>query len=248
MSAVQQNESAVCIHTSPCSWASLPPHPTPLVHHRAPSWAPCAQQQLPSSHSFYTWLRLCVNPICPTLPFTPGSTCPLSMSVKRWHFYFSLFFFIFKFSFFFFFYSFSLKDDFLKKSPCLRVKICPRGSIIHNNNKKRKKETTKMSMDNWPEKIKSTVVYVKYLHSNKEYQMADPHNNMDVNWYAEQKCQTQKGTFCITVVFCILCAIPLIFCTSVISLDKFLAGNNVELLSGQQLWCSLQCSWGQNRT
>ena len=102
-------------------------------------------------------------------------------------------------------------------------------------------------MDNWPEKIKSTVVYIKYLHSNNKYQMADPHNNMDVNRYAEQKCQTQKGTFCIPVVFCILCAISLI-CTSVISLDKFLAGNNVELWSGQQLWCSLQCSQGQNRT
>ena len=39
-----------------------------------------------------------------------------------------------------------------------------------------------MSMDNWPEKIKSAVVYVKYLHSNKEYQMADPHNNMDASY------------------------------------------------------------------
>ena len=28
-----------CIHTSPPSWASLPP-PTPLGHHRPPSWAP----------------------------------------------------------------------------------------------------------------------------------------------------------------------------------------------------------------
>lgn len=39
-----------------------------------------------------------------------------------------------------------------------------------------------------------------------------------------------------------LCAISLIFCTSVVSLDKFLAGNNVELFSGQQ-WCHCDVLW-----
>ena len=38
----------------PLSWPSIP-HPTPLGHHRAPSWAPCAVQQLPTSNLFYTW-------------------------------------------------------------------------------------------------------------------------------------------------------------------------------------------------
>ena len=38
------------IHISPLSWASLP-HPTPLGHHRALSWAPCVIQQLSSSSS-----------------------------------------------------------------------------------------------------------------------------------------------------------------------------------------------------
>ena len=37
VSAVQQNESAISIHMSPPSLASLTPHPhpTPLGHHRA---------------------------------------------------------------------------------------------------------------------------------------------------------------------------------------------------------------------
>ena len=41
-SAVQWSESAIYIHIAPSSWASLwpLPHPTPLGHHRAPSWAP----------------------------------------------------------------------------------------------------------------------------------------------------------------------------------------------------------------
>ena len=44
------------------SWASLPlitcpahPHPTPLVHHRAPSWFPCVLQLL-QEHTI-TWSR-----------------------------------------------------------------------------------------------------------------------------------------------------------------------------------------------
>ena len=54
VSAVQWSESAVRIHMSPPSWASLPPppHPTPLGHHRALSWAPCAIQKLPTSYLF----------------------------------------------------------------------------------------------------------------------------------------------------------------------------------------------------
>ena len=51
VSSVQQCESVVC----PLSWASLwPLHPTPLGHHRAPSWAPYTTQQLPTSYLFYT--------------------------------------------------------------------------------------------------------------------------------------------------------------------------------------------------
>ena len=38
----------------PSFWARLTPHTTPLVHHRAPDWAPCVTQQLFTSYSFYT--------------------------------------------------------------------------------------------------------------------------------------------------------------------------------------------------
>ena len=42
---------------APPSGASLPP-PTSLGHHRAPRWAPCAVEQLPTSRLFYT--RSCI--------------------------------------------------------------------------------------------------------------------------------------------------------------------------------------------
>ena len=41
------------IHIARLSWTSLPHCPaTPLGHHRALSWAPCAIEQLPASHLF----------------------------------------------------------------------------------------------------------------------------------------------------------------------------------------------------
>ena len=49
VSATQQYESAVIIHVSLLSGASLPfPHPIPLGHHRVPDWAPCITEQLPT--------------------------------------------------------------------------------------------------------------------------------------------------------------------------------------------------------
>ena len=40
----------------PPSWTSLlPPHYTHLGYHRAPSWASCALQWVPTSHLFHTW-------------------------------------------------------------------------------------------------------------------------------------------------------------------------------------------------
>ena len=61
VSAVQWSESAICIHLSPCSWASFqhPPHLTPPGHHRTLSWAPCAVQQLPTS--YFTHDHVCPN-------------------------------------------------------------------------------------------------------------------------------------------------------------------------------------------
>ena len=53
VSAVQQCESAVSIHISPLSRASLPSaHPVPLGHHRAPDWAACTLQRLLTSYLF----------------------------------------------------------------------------------------------------------------------------------------------------------------------------------------------------
>ena len=50
VSAVQWNESAVCVHTCPPSWPSLSLYPTPLDHHGPLSWAPCVIEQLPNSY------------------------------------------------------------------------------------------------------------------------------------------------------------------------------------------------------
>ena len=47
ISAVEQHKSAIIIHIAPPSWAFIPSsHPSPLGHHRVPSWAPCVIQQL----------------------------------------------------------------------------------------------------------------------------------------------------------------------------------------------------------
>ena len=63
VSAAQWRESARCTHVSPPSWASfLPTSPShPLGHHRAPSWAPCAVQQLCTSYLLYTWYCAYIN-------------------------------------------------------------------------------------------------------------------------------------------------------------------------------------------
>ena len=47
-------QSAMIIHISPPSWASLLcTYPTPLGHCRVPSWAPCAIKQILTSYLFY---------------------------------------------------------------------------------------------------------------------------------------------------------------------------------------------------
>ena len=59
----------------PSLWSLLPgPHLIPLGHHRAPSWAPCDGQQIPTSFSTFLLLPVVVHicqsysPLCPTLP------------------------------------------------------------------------------------------------------------------------------------------------------------------------------------
>ena len=58
VAAVQERESATCVHIFPPSQASLSPllpNPTPLDHHRAPSAGLFVIQQVPTSYVFYTW-------------------------------------------------------------------------------------------------------------------------------------------------------------------------------------------------
>ena len=61
----------------------IPLHATHLGHHRAPSWAPCAIQQVPTSYLFYTCLCIYV-PISQFIPPPPTLvlTCLFSMSMS----------------------------------------------------------------------------------------------------------------------------------------------------------------------
>ena len=51
-----------------------PPHPSSLGPHRAPSRAPCAIQQLPTSCLFYTGRCIHSNAIAQFIPPSPSST------------------------------------------------------------------------------------------------------------------------------------------------------------------------------
>ena len=75
VSAAQRSESTIRIHTSPPTWASLPPrlHPIHLDHHRALSWTAacpvlCSRLQLSASY-IVVYICQCYSPIL--------SHCPL---------------------------------------------------------------------------------------------------------------------------------------------------------------------------
>ena len=55
------------------------PHPTPLGHPRALSWAPCAVHQLPHWLLLHTWWGTCASA---TLSFAPPSPPPVSTSPR----------------------------------------------------------------------------------------------------------------------------------------------------------------------
>ena len=71
--------SYMCIY--PLSPES-PSHPTPLGHHRAASWAPCAVQKLPTSYTFThssVYMSVLLSqfiPPSPSVPYMCASTCP----------------------------------------------------------------------------------------------------------------------------------------------------------------------------
>ena len=87
VSAIQQCESAIIIHTFPPSLPCLPPlpHPIPPGHHRAPDWAPCAIQELLTGHPPYTSWCIYVDATFFILLSSPSPTVftsPFSTSVS----------------------------------------------------------------------------------------------------------------------------------------------------------------------
>ena len=88
ISAVPQCESAVSIHISPPSWASLPPHfhPTLLGHQRALSWAPllCSSFLLATyfTHQFSSFQSLSHVQLFVT-PWTSAHQASLSFTISQ---------------------------------------------------------------------------------------------------------------------------------------------------------------------
>ena len=86
VSAVQQSESAICIHIPSPFLASLSRtlHPTPLGHHRALSWVPMLYSSLPLAG--YLHASVCISMLLSQFilpsPSSTVSTCPFSMSVS----------------------------------------------------------------------------------------------------------------------------------------------------------------------
>ena len=86
VSAVQQHESAISIHMSPTSWASLPPtQPTSHSSRLSEStgWDPCVLEQLPTSYLLHMVMYIVcqgysLNWSCPLFP----SLYPLYLHVS----------------------------------------------------------------------------------------------------------------------------------------------------------------------
>ena len=92
-----RSESATHTHTHTHHIYSLPlelsSHPTPclthLGHYRAPTWALCALQQVPTSSLFYTWVYMSIFLSQFVLPSPPPTPCPHTYSLHL-HLYSSL--------------------------------------------------------------------------------------------------------------------------------------------------------------
>ena len=97
--------SYICIHISPPSCTSLlQPCSTLLGPHRAPDWAPCAIQHLPTTYLFYTWSYISVGPSLPFIPPFPSPplgphvhslclclySCPANLEKWYWKVFFKL--------------------------------------------------------------------------------------------------------------------------------------------------------------
>ena len=84
--ALQCCESAMCIHTSPPSWTSLPRHhPTHLGHHRERAELPVLYSRFPLA-SYFThgsvYMSILISQFIPPFPSPTVSTSPFSTSAS----------------------------------------------------------------------------------------------------------------------------------------------------------------------
>ena len=85
VSAVQQSKSAIIIHISLPSWASLPyPHPTPLGHHRVSGWLPVLYSNISPAICFThgsVYMSMLLSPFVPLSPSPTVSTSPFHLRI-----------------------------------------------------------------------------------------------------------------------------------------------------------------------
>ena len=85
VSAVQQRKSAIIIHISLPSWASLPyPHPTPLGHHRVSGWLPVLYSNISPAICFThgsVYMSMLLSPFVPLSPSPTVSTSPFHLRI-----------------------------------------------------------------------------------------------------------------------------------------------------------------------
>ena len=85
--AIQQRESAMCLHVSPPSWTSFhpPSYPTPLGRHGAWGWAPCVYSGSPLAICFTygsVYVSMLLSQFVPPSPSSAVSTSLFSMSAS----------------------------------------------------------------------------------------------------------------------------------------------------------------------
>ena len=86
VSAVQQSESAVCLHISISFQTSLPPcsiPPLQVITEQALRGAPCAIQQLPTGYLFYSGSVFMSNLVSQFLTLSPNSSILLCWKKKK---------------------------------------------------------------------------------------------------------------------------------------------------------------------
>ena len=89
VSAVQWSESPICIHLSPCSWASSqhPPYLIPAGHHRAKLYSgfPLAIYFTHGSVCVCVCMPVQISQLSPSPSHLPMPTCLFCMAVSLFH-------------------------------------------------------------------------------------------------------------------------------------------------------------------